>query len=147
MKLKYTARNFFDLRGDFASRTTGTSRRRATRGGTTVLLLSQNAAPCSSENLSVVPCFRRVSRGNAARRPSQATKTLLPPSLSVFAALLTVSSRRRCSLSSFARTNGERKDCRRENRPIGHRPALPRGKYARSCNRRSHGGASDPAST
>lgn len=54
-------------------------------------LLPLQTQPVLSENLSVVLCFRRVSRGNAAWRSSQATKALLPPPLPVSATLLTVS--------------------------------------------------------
>lgn len=50
------------------------------------------AAASPSENLSVVPCFRRVSRGNAARRSSQTTQALLPSPVSMSAAILSVSS-------------------------------------------------------
>lgn len=42
----------------------------------------------SSENLSVALCFRRVSRGNAARRSGQATEAVLSSTLPVSATLL-----------------------------------------------------------
>lgn len=42
----------------------------------------------SSENLSVALCFRRVSRGNAARRSGQATEAVLSSTLPVSVTLL-----------------------------------------------------------
>jgi len=42
----------------------------------------------SSENLSVALCFRRVSRGNAARRSGQTTEAVLSFALPVSATLL-----------------------------------------------------------
>lgn len=43
-----------------------------------------------SENLSVALCFRRVSRGNAARRSGQATEAVFSSALPVSATLLIV---------------------------------------------------------
>lgn len=83
-------------------------------------LLPLQTQPVLSENLSVVLCFRRVSRGNAAWRSSQATKALLPPPLPVSATLLTnVSWKRRSSFPLRA----EKRWTRRELSPVSN-PAV-----------------------
>lgn len=80
-------------------------------------LLPLQTQPVLSENLSVVLCFRRVSRGNAAWRSSQATKALLPPPLPVSATLLTnVPWKRRSSFPLRA----EKRWTRRELSPVSN---------------------------
>lgn len=100
-------------------------------------LLPLQTQPVLSENLSVVLCFRRVSRGNAAWRSSQATKALLPPPLPVSATLLTVSWKR-CSSFPLVWRNGERENFRRLK---SGRSGIRLWRRVYTCNRESYGGA------
>lgn len=71
-----------------------------------------------SENLSVALCFRRVSRGNAARRSSQATEAVLSSTLPVSATLLIAPFHRAFSKGKVGRhfRGGEKKEEKRVER-------------------------------